>query len=287
MSSQTTLPDIQQTIDLRAVRIDRVGVTGIRMPVRLLRKTENELGLPGIPQMLPSGHLDTVGEFELAVSLPSKVKGTHMSRFTEVLNSYINDVGTFSHADLQNVAAALATKLEADSVFIKLTADYFVIQAAPATGKPGTAPLKGILIVELKNGVLSTSTGVIMEGKTCCPCSREISEYNAADGRGKGAHAQRSTAKIIVRHHPSVTVWFEDLVEIAWKSFSSPVYPVLKRPDERAVTMAAYGNPKFVEDVIRDIVSQLRARIDINGHEVRVQNAESIHYHDAYAEVSS
>lgn len=282
------LPDIQRTVDTREVPIHRVGVTGIKLPIQVRRAPSEHNDDPTLE------YLDTVGTFELACSLPATVKGTHMSRFTEVLNDHVGAGGVFSIEDLQEVAETLTLKLDAQKVFLRLVVDYFINQPAPQTSRPGVAPLKGILQVEVDIGprdgvsrqpVITTHTGVIIQGKTCCPCSKEISDFDATTGRGKGAHAQRSTISMLARHSPTTTLWFEELVHAAWRSFSSPIYPVLKRPDERAVTMKAYENPKFVEDVVRDVALQLREMPKVKHFSVRVQNEESIHYHDAYAEL--
>lgn len=284
------LPDVQRTPDTREVRIKRVGVTNIRMPIRLKRRHHGSPGSLFEP-------VDTVGVFELAVSLPALVKGTHMSRFTEVLNSHIDGGGVFSCEDLQKIARELAVKLEADEVFVALRAEYFVQQNSPVTERKGMAPLIGLLEVSVIRTAsedndlpaydyfTQTRTGIEIEGKTCCPCSKEISDYDPVTERGKGAHAQRGKIFIMVEHQPQHTIYFENLVDIAWRAFSVPCYPVLKRPDERHVTMDAYANPKFVEDVVRDVACQLRQVPTILGFSIRVQNAESIHYHDAFAEV--
>lgn len=272
-----SLPDIQRTLDGRGVAINSVGVTGIRMPIRIKRQPHDTAG--------QTPHCDTVGEFELAVSLPMAVKGTHMSRFTQVLMEFIDTEGVFSSTGLITLAQAIAKRLESKDVTVRVRLDYFMLQNAPATSALGVAPMKGFLECRLLDGAPFCRTGIEVEGKTCCPCSKEISDYDHGTGRGKGAHAQRSRINIEVKHLPGVTVWFESLVHIAWRAFSQPVYPVLKRPDERHVTMGAYNNPKFVEDVIRDVVLQLRQYPLVGGFRVRVQNAESIHYHDAFAEV--
>lgn len=279
-----SLPDIQRTRDTRRVHIARVGVTGIKLPIRVKRAP---IEFTDLVQTL-----DTVGTFELSCSLPHYVKGTHMSRFTEVLNAHIDSGGVFSIGDLQAVALELGNRLESCNVNLKLSVDYFIIQNAPVSGRPGMAPVKGTLEVSVHRPavgqapyLIETKTGVVVEGKTCCPCSREISDYDHASGRGKGAHAQRSTVTIVADHQADAVVWFEQLIIAAQRSFSSPIYPVLKRPDERAVTVGAYENPKFVEDVIRDVAVELRKIDDIEAFTVRVQNAESIHYHDAFAEI--
>lgn len=284
-SPASPLPDIQRTRDTRDVEINRVGVTGIRLPIRVRRRLDDD----GTQTFM-----DTVGEFEMAAHLPVHVKGTHMSRFTEVLNNHISKAGVFSITDLQDVALQLITLLETDRVFLQLRVDYFMPQNSPATGRHGMAPMVGILQVVARNigdgrdivTRLSCTTGLEIQGKTCCPCSREISEYDHATGKGKGAHAQRGKISVMVHTRPGSILWFETLAQAAWLSFSQPVYPVLKRPDEASVTMGAYANPKFVEDVIRDMTVQVRRMHCMLGYSIRVQNAESIHYHDAYAEVS-
>jgi len=280
------LPDIQKTKDLRNVALYRVGVCGIRLPVRLKRRGDPEY---------PSS---TTAEFELSCMVPAEVKGTHMSRFTEVLHRFVGDDLEFSGMSLLPLLDELSKVLESPVVHVKMVADYFVRQPAPVSQRHGVAPLKVILEGERTEGgtgfiddvSYSYVTGIDIEGKTCCPCSREISEYDPATGKGKGAHAQRGRSQIRVFHSPfraPFFLWFEDLVEIAWRAYSSPVYSVLKRVDEKHVTEAAYGNPKFVEDVSRDLIVGLRDlgwQLDaVSGFQVRVENAESIHYHNAYA----
>ena len=275
-----TLPDIQEERDHRGLDIACVGVTGVRMPVRLLRRTDDERLNP-----TTGPTMDTVGEFELSTFLSKEVKGTHMSRFTEVLQSHIDHGGIFSHADLMLVTKELRNRLISPYVKVRLVCDYFVLQPSPETKRKGVAPLKGILEAEcLKDGNILLATGVEMEGQTCCPCSRLISDFDPEIGKGRGSHAQRSHVSVLLRHSPVRMIWFEELVEIIWKAYSSPVYPVLKRLDERAVTIQAYDHAKFVEDVIRDVIVGLHT-LSLKGahYTVRVQNAESIHYHDAFA----
>lgn len=292
-----TLPDVQRTPDTREVDIKRVGVTGIKLPITLLRKDDEHNVKVDHPLQ------ETVGVFELSCSLPAAVKGTHMSRFTEVLMAHLDANGLFSCRDLQKLAYELAKKLQATEVLLKLRVDYFMRQDSPVTEKKGVAPLIGLLEVELSQiqqeessgyanvdpkepeWVMETRTGIEIDGKTCCPCSKEISDFDETTGRGKGAHAQRSHIKMLVNHRPENTIYFENLAKIAWRAFSIPCYPVLKRPDERHVTMGAYDNPKFVEDVVRDVAVQLRAFPIVYGFQVRVENDESIHYHNAFAEV--
>lgn len=294
-----TLPDIQKTKDVRNVAIQQVGVTGIKLPVRLLVKPPS----PPWDQSNPAS-CDVVGEFEISCSLPYDVKGTHMSRFTEVLGETLGQDRFFSHDHFIPMVRELHTRLEAVVVKVSMVADYFIEQMAPVTARKSLAPLRvGLSVIsDLATGNMKHTTQVILDGKTCCPCSREISDFDHKTGRGKGAHAQRSTVDLSVITFSPETIWFEDLAATIWLSYSSPVYPVLKRLDEREVTMNAYNNPKFVEDVIRDVIVNTRRlrRIYLSTRseeeretpyhqaswdvKVRVQNAESIHYHDAFAE---
>lgn len=277
------LPDIQKTKDTRGVPIHRVGVTGIKVPIRL--KTFNHE--PAIPQ-------HTVADFSMSVNLPEQEKGTHMSRFSQVLMEFLTrEEALTEDFNIAKLHLALCERLHSEESEISATFSYFISQPSPETGVRGIAPVTVILTVTGTPFEAIESTTVVVNGKTVCPCSREISEYDEETQKGKGAHAQRSEIVLAVAHHPSCFIPFEDLIAVAQKSFSSPVYPVLKRPDERHVTMAAYANPKFVEDVIRDVVVNLHEwangvegyRSKLHAYEVRVQNAESIHYHDAYAEV--
>jgi len=287
------LPDIQKTIDTRGVPIDRVGVTGIRLPIRLLRK-------PTMDETLKEDWQDSVGVFELSCNLPRDVKGTHMSRFTEVLMEHIDkESGVFSHTSLAKVADVLMERMQASCVEVSVKAVYFMPQVSPVTGRKGIAPIDVGLSVSRYNfegtiGLVEEwMTSVQIEGMTCCPCSKEISDYHHSTQTGKGAHSQRSMVSLQIHHAALNTIWFEDLAGAIQAAYSSPVYPVLKRPDERAVTIAAYENPKFVEDVIRDVVVNLGALHlkQLGGTEswqcnVRVCNAESIHYHDAFASLA-
>lgn len=274
------LPDIQKTLDLREVPIQTVGVTQIKVPIRIKRMVESKI---------ISDY--TVAEFEMGVSLPAEVKGTHMSRFSQVLTEFLQEDACLNcDMNIADLHEKVLDRLGAVRASIRATFPFFVPQPSPVTSTEGVAPVSVTLEVTGSLTRRVERTTVRVNGKTVCPCSREISEYSKSDGRGKGAHAQRSEITLSVDHLTVVFVPIEDLVDICFKSFSSPVYPVLKRPDERAVTMSAYENPKFVEDVIRDTAVNLRKWSSDKGglltYSIRVQNAESIHYHDAFAEVS-
>lgn len=280
MNATNTLPDIQKTIDIREVAINSVGVAGVKLPLGVLT---------------PTGEVvRTVATIKVGVSLPAEVKGTHMSRFSEVLHDFLNFgpgvcAGVLETKDLPQIVHKLREKLGGD-ITLQVRLDYFAPQPAPATGKPGVAHFTGLLelkSVSYSNGTVQirVRTGIDIVGKTVCPCSREISGYDPETGTGRGAHAQRGRLIMRVDHLAERTVQFEELLLVAWNAFSSPVYPVLKRPDEKHVTEAAYANPKFCEDVVRDAVLGLRKIQGIHALEAHVQNAESIHYHDAYAHV--
>jgi GTP cyclohydrolase I len=270
------MKDIQKEKDTRGVAIQRVGVSDIKIPI----KVKEKLGLVQT----------TIATISLAVSLPADVKGTHMSRFTEVLNEYLSN-NVLEVDNLQKLSTGLLNRLDSESVFVSLRFPFFINQNGPESGKMGIAPVDaGFDLYVSPNNITADRPKLSMfcavDGKTCCPCSKTISDFDPITGRGQGAHAQRSKITMLVETNRLESVlWFEDLITMAMLSFSSPVYPVLKRVDERHVTMAAYNNPKFVEDVIRDIVVSLRADNRVVAYDVIVVNQESIHYHNAYAQI--
>lgn len=270
------LPDIQKTIDTRNIAIDWVGVESVELPVELAARCLDQ-----------NQTVHTVASFSLSVSLASHVKGTHMSRFTEILNQHIKTHGYFSADNLKDTVIEVANKLDATKARITIQAPFFTPQPSPVTGKEGMAPARvGIIVTALQGAAVRTILQVEVSGKTCCPCSRLISDYDTKTGKGRGAHAQRGKLLMEVHLVDNGMVWFEELIDIAKRSFSSPVYPVLKREDEKHVTTTAYDNPKFVEDVVRDAAVALRSHKEILQYSVKVVNAESIHYHDAFAVVS-
>lgn len=274
------LKDIQKTPDHRRVHIDRVGVSNIKLPMRVKLKQPM---LNSEDSVLP-----TVATINMSVSLDSQIKGTHMSRFSEILHEF--NSFAFSLETVQKIQEAMLARI-GGLPHIEVMFDFFFDQKAPETNRGGIAPCRVGYISHLRThegGFLSQVLRQVLEieGKTCCPCSKEISDFDESTGRGKGAHAQRSKVTIDIEvadpKHYGV-LWFEDMILMAQDAFSSPVYPVLKRPDERRVTMSAYENPKFVEDVIRDVVVAFRSDKRVVSGDVKVVNAESIHYHDAFA----
>lgn len=263
-SENPALPDIQKTRDTRGIEIDRVGVTNVTYPLILpLRDGDS---------------FNTVARMSATVSLEHEKKGTHMSRLMIVLN---NQSHRLRPDELDDVLGEILVLLEAEEVFVEMEFPLFLKRAAPATG------IRGVLDYSCKysamlsvGGASDKMVGVRANVTSCCPCSKEISQY--------GAHNQRSEVGIEVSPSPGVIVWFEDLIDIAEKSASCQLYPILKRADEKYVTERAYENPKFVEDMVRDTaiaLLSLRQAETISWFRVSTTNYESIHNHDAFAEI--
>ena len=210
-----------------------------------------------------------MGDFTLTVDLPREFKGTHMSRFLEVLGEHNHDV---SGETISVILARLREKLHADTAHLDVRFTYFREKAAPVTGKVG--------MMGYECG-FSASGGSIEKFElvltvpvtTLCPCSKEISAY--------GAHNQRGY--VSVRVQPNGMLWLEDVIEMIEAAASAPLYPVLKRPDEKFVTEQAYDNPRFVEDMVREVALAFDANPAVVAYEIEVENHESIHDHNAYA----
>lgn len=256
------MPDVQSRTDHRELAIDRVGVTAIRFPATFaIRDAEQSKTMP------------TVATVNMFVALPAERKGTHMSRFVELLNDY-NDA--LSPERVVELCRHIRTELDAEEAHVELSFPYFIPKEAPATKRVG------LMDYEASIKCVSTSTsddlvlGVTVPATSLCPCSREISAY--------GAHNQRCLIRAEARFNG--TLWIEDLVEYAEQSASCPVYSVLKRADEKVVTEQAFDNPKFVEDIVRDLATALGADERITWFHARSENHESIHSHNAWAEIT-
>jgi len=276
------LPDIQTTPDIRDVELPMVGVSGIKIPVKI-REKDSEL---------PPQH--TVGIVSMFAGVAKEVKGTHMSRFTEVLNEHTSKNKTFSSSDIIDLTDELMVRLQTDKIRVQVLMDFFRDVYTPVSNIRGVAPYQAGLTVRAQKGKdgpigYSMATQIKAIGKTLCPCSREISDFDRVTGRGQGAHSQRGNVSLAIFHKETEMIWFEDLIDIAEASVSSPIYPVLKRADERHITMAAYNNPCFVEDVSRNAVVGIRKfcldRAGILALQVEVINEESIHFHQAHSVV--
>jgi len=257
-AASTTMPDIQASVDTRNVKIDKVGVKNIRHPLTL--------------KTMDGGEQTTVAEVNMYVALPHDQKGTHMSRFMEILAEH-NDALT--PEDISTIAREVRERLNAEEAHIEMTFPYFTKKAAPVTG------VEGLIDHEVAFHAVSTPSSdemtlkVKIAATSLCPCSKEISAY--------GAHNQR--CEITARVWFDGGLWIEELVEMLEGAASCSVYPILKRADEKFVTEAAFDNPKFVEDSIRDLAVALEHDERIVRFHIASENFESIHNHNAYAEI--
>ncbi|MCW5937294.1 MAG: GTP cyclohydrolase I FolE2 [Fimbriimonadaceae bacterium] len=251
----TLLPDIQKTKDTRNIPIDKVGVRGVKYPITVLDRD--------------NGEQQTIGDFTLTVDLPSEFKGTHMSRFLEVLNQTGRQVSVHS---LPEMLHQMTSRLHARQAHVAIRFPFFMVKRAPVTGAEGMMQFECGFDAE-GNGEFESKLFVRVPVTTLCPCSKEISSA--------GAHNQRGwvTAKVVPNGH----IWLEELIEMIEASASCALFPVLKRPDEKWVTETAYQNPRFVEDMVREVALRFDSDDRILRYEVEVENEESIHAHNAYA----
>lgn len=253
------LHDVQSQPDDREIAIEQVGVSQLRYPVTVLdRAAESQR---------------TVATIALSVGLPHDAKGTHMSRFIQVLE---NHRGEITVRTLPALLADLKTTLDAESARIEVEFPYFLERCAPASGAKALMDYQCSFVAEANGCELDFVLGVAVPVSSVCPCSKAISEY--------GAHNQRGTIRLETRS--AGIVWIEELIEVAEGSASSPVYALLKRSDERHLTMRAYENPVFVEDMVRNAAVRLKADPRILWFRVRAENQESIHNHNAFAQVT-
>jgi GTP cyclohydrolase I len=259
------LEDVQSHPDLRRIALNEVGVTGLRHPIVVWDREHAKQA--------------TVAELAMSVSLPAHVKGTHLSRFLEVLGEHAGEV---TMRTIPQLLAALRTRLDAEWARIEVDFPYFITRTAPITGATALMDYQCRFIGA--GDALSTAftLTVRVPVTSVCPCSKAISDY--------GAHNQRGYITINIRPRSGddgepQLVWIEELVELAERSASAPVYSLLKRPDERHVTMLAYDNPVFVEDMARNVVHSLQRDERIAWFCVEAVNDESIHNHAAFARV--
>ncbi len=255
------LPDVQGSPDQRHLAIQRVGIKAVRHPLTV----KNSDG-----QTQP-----TVGMWSLDVHLPGRIKGTHMSRFVALLEERrgVLDVGA-----LRKLLATMADKLGAEAGRIEVKYPYFITKTAPISGVESLLDIEVTLAGRIAaGGRTDVSLTVVVPDTSLCPCSKQISDY--------GAHNQRSHVTIEAGVKEGVTLAVEDLVRVAEEEASCEVYGLLKRPDEKYVTERAYDNPKFVEDLIRDVVQRLNDDPRVGRYVVEVENFESIHNHSAYARI--
>ncbi|NOU00867.1 MAG: GTP cyclohydrolase I FolE2 [Gallionella sp.] len=250
------IPDVQSSEDIRHIAINRVGIKGIRHPVKVKDKSV--------------GVQHTIAMFNMYVHLPHNFKGTHMSRFVEILNEHEREISVES---FESILREMVVRLEAQSGYIEMNFPYFVNKTAPVSGVKSLLDYDVTLIGEIVDDKVSVTMKVLVPVTSLCPCSKKISE--------RGAHNQRSHVTLTLRTNRFV--WIEDAVRIAEEQASCELYGLLKRPDEKYVTERAYDNPKFVEDMVRDVAAVLDADERIDAYTVESENFESIHNHSAYA----
>ncbi len=250
------IEDVQNTPDVRHLAIDKVGIKSIRHPVKVKDKT--------------GGVQHTVAMFNMYVHLPHNFKGTHMSRFVEILNMNEREI---SIENFESILREMVKRLEANSGHIEMTFPYFISKAAPISGVKSLLDYEVTFIGEIKDGEYSITVKVLVPVTSLCPCSKKISDY--------GAHNQRSHVTITARINDFI--WVEELIRIVETQASSELYGLLKRPDEKFVTEHAYDNPKFVEDMVRDVATMMAIDPRILAYSVECENFESIHNHSAYA----
>jgi len=251
------IPDTQSARDERHLAIQRVGIKDVRYPLEL------RIGEAVLP---------TVAQWDLDVALPAEKKGTHMSRFV----AWLNELGEpMDAASLRRAFAVMLDKLHADEGRAEARFPFFLRKRAPVTGVESLLEYQGRLIAEARAGATAIWAEVVVPVKSLCPCSKEISDY--------GAHNQRS--HVTIRVELLQEIGWQELVRFAEESASSEIWPMLKRADEKWVTERAYENPKFVEDLVRDVALALNADARVGRYRVDVENFESIHAHSAFARI--
>ena len=256
-SLMSKMPDLQKSHDPRKIAIDKVGVKDIRYPIMVQDKYRQQQ--------------HTVARVNMYVDLPEHFKGTHMSRFIEVLNLYHGEI---SIENLETILAEMKQRLEADRAHLELDFPYFIEKTAPVSKARSLLEYQCRML-----GTLDEKFSFILEASvpvtSLCPCSKEIS--------ARGAHNQRSIVTVQIRY--TEHIWLEDLISWVEECASCQVYSLLKREDEKAVTEMAYDNPMFVEDMVRAVTEKLRAVPEIDWFRIQCENFESIHNHSAYAMV--
>lgn len=251
-----SLRDTQSEPDTRNIAIDRVGVRALRFPIQIRDKAH--------------AVQNTIATAALTVDLPHQHKGTHMSRFVEVLNSH----GPLLHVDnITEILHQLTERLQSSNAHVDFEFPFFLGKSAPVTGAVGLVDYTARFSASVENGVTDFVVTVLVPVTTLCPCSKAIS--------AAGAHNQRGLVTLAVR--ATRPPWIEDLIRLVEDSASCELYSLLKRPDEKVVTERAYENPVFVEDLVRNVAARCDAQSAITWYQVEAENFESIHNHNAYA----
>lgn len=255
-SANQSIEDVQNSEDIRRIDIDRVGIKSIRHPIRFLQRD--------------GGAQSTVAMFDMYVNLSHDQKGTHMSRFIEMLNEEMDELDIRGFV---GKVAAMTSRLEAERGFIEARFPFFLRKKAPVTSASSYLDYEVTLTGEWSASQSTLWLKVVAPVTSLCPCSKKISDY--------GAHNQRSHVTLTVRGRE--TIWVEDLIDLIEREASCEIFGLLKRADEKYVTERAYNNPKFVEDIVRDIANDLNRDDGILYYKLETENFESIHNHSAYA----
>lgn len=250
------LKDTQNEPDDRRIAIDRVGVRALKFPLRIRDRDQS--------------HQHTIATVSLAVDLPHHYKGTHMSRFVEVLHAHGRELTVGSIAAMPK---ELLDRLDARKAHVEMRFPYFRAKQAPVSKAEGLVDYGVVFQVDAEGDDVDFVVTVEVPVTTLCPCSKAIS--------ARGAHNQRGTVTLSVRFRKPI--WIEDLIELVEASASSELFSILKRPDEKHVTEVAYDNPVFVEDLVRNIAQRAEKHRDIRWYRVEAENYESIHNHNAWA----
>ncbi len=259
MNSRDTMaiPDVQGSADSRQLPINKVGIKSIRHPVRVMDKSD--------------GVQHTIATFNMYVGLPHNFKGTHMSRFVEILNQREKELSVES---FETMLRDMVKRLEAETGHVEMTFPYFINKAAPVSGVKSLMDYEVTFVGEiLEGGQYRQTMKIVVPVTSLCPCSKKISD--------RGAHNQRS--HVTVSAITNSLIWIEEIVQLVEAQASCELYGLLKRPDEKYITEKAYDNPKFVEDMVRDVAAVLNAEPRIDAYVVESENFESIHNHSAYA----
>ena len=250
------MEDVQNRADTREIPINRVGIKDISHPITVIGKDGTEFR--------------SVATFSMSVALPHDEKGTHMSRFVQMLNE---EETVISAKSFNKMLSRMVKRLEADAGYIEMQFPYFIEKSAPVSGVKGLMDYQVNLVGQIEHGHVASTLEVTVPVKSLCPCSRDISDY--------GAHNQRS--HLTVGINTNRDVWLEDLIKGVESQASAELFAILKRPDEKYITERAYDNPKFVEDVVRDVAHMLDENESVTRYYVHAENFESIHNHSAFA----
>ena len=252
------MEDVQASLDTRQIPISRVGIKDIQHPITIINRD--------------GSRSPSIATFSMSVSLPHDQKGTHMSRFLQMLNETETEI---SAKNFHKMLADMVERLEADAGYIELQFPHFIEKTAPVSGVKSLMDYQVNLIGQIENGHLASTLEVTIPVKSLCPCSKKISDY--------GAHAQRS--HLTVGINCSSKLWLNELIKGVEAQASAELFAILKRPDEKYITERAYDNPKFVEDVVRDIAHDFDNNDKISRYYIHAENFESIHNHSAFAVV--